>query len=75
MEDSPLDRLKSGTRKLFGRTNERLKQKMGRAPDPLGPKDDKWAVLLANFNRQQVTMFIMNCTRFSIFIVNELYSL
>lgn len=57
MEDSTLDRFKSGTRKLFGRTNERLKQKMGRAPDPLGPKDDKWAVLLANFNRQQAAGF------------------
>ena len=54
MEDSKLDRFKSGTKRLFGRTNERLKQKMGRSSDTIVTKDDKWQVLVANFNRQQV---------------------
>ena len=50
-----MDRFKSGTKRLFGRTNERLKQKMGRSSETVITKDDKWQVLVANFNRQQVS--------------------
>jgi hypothetical protein len=60
MEGTKLDRFKAGTEKLLGRTNERLKQKMGRSSESVIAKDDKWQVITANFNRQQV--------RFSLFI-------
>ena len=60
MEGSKLDRFKAGTERLLGRTNERLKQKMGRSSESVVAKDDKWQVNLANFNRQQVrSQFIM----------------
>ncbi|KAL5256803.1 hypothetical protein ACHWQZ_G011910 [Mnemiopsis leidyi] len=53
MEGTKLDRLKAGTERLLGRTNERLKQKMGRSSESVISKDDKWQVITANFNRQQ----------------------
>ena len=56
MEESKLDRIKTGTKKLIGRTNERIKQRMGRSSDPMGAKDEKWAIHVANFNRQQVSV-------------------
>ena len=53
-EESKLDRFKVGTKKFIGRTNERLKQRIGRSSEQLVVKDDKWQVHVANFNRQQV---------------------
>lgn len=52
--ESRLDRIKDASRKLIGRTNERLKQKIGRDSDGFATKDEKWAIHSANFNRQQV---------------------
>ena len=56
MEGTKLDRFKAGTERLLGRTNERLKQKMGRSSESVITKDDKWQVITANFNRQQVCL-------------------
>lgn len=53
MGDSKLGKFKAGTERLIGRTNERLKQKMGRSAESVITKDDKWQVITANFNRQQ----------------------
>ncbi|XP_063674971.1 amphiphysin-like isoform X3 [Bolinopsis microptera] len=53
MEGTKLDRIKASTGRLVGRTNERLKQKMGRSSESVVAKDDKWQVITANFNRQQ----------------------
>eukprot|EP00116_Pleurobrachia_bachei_P005068 sb/3465330/ len=52
-EESKLDRFKVGTKKFIGRTNERLKQRIGRSSEAIIVKDDKWQVHVANFNRQQ----------------------
>jgi len=52
-EESKLDRFKVGTKKFIGRTNERLKQRIGRSSEAVIVKDDKWQVHVANFNRQQ----------------------
>lgn len=54
MEDSKLGKFKLGTKKMIGRTNEKFKQKIGRSSENVVSKDDKFQVIVSNFNRQQV---------------------
>ena len=69
-----MDRIKASTGRLVGRTNERLKQKMGRSSESVVAKDDKWQVITANFNRQQVRLNLHNMSLiYIVALISELF--